>query len=266
MNKTKKQDLLRLAIKAAVEAGEEIMNVYSTEFEVETKEDNSPLTLADKNAHECIVDVLGLSDIPVLSEEGKETPYKERKKWNYFWLVDPLDGTKEFVKKNGEFTVNIALIRENTPVMGVIYVPVSKTVYFAAAGLGAYKFEGELNEDILKNATALPFKEKRSDYTVIASRTHSSPETQALIKEIENKHDSVELLTAGSALKFCLLAEGAADIYPRFAPTMEWDSAAGHSIVNEIGGVVIDYTTKEEMTYNKENLLNNWFTAFLKKN
>ncbi len=258
-------DLLLSAIRASLEAGDAILNVYdSGDFGIEKKEDASPLTRADKNAHKVICEVLKSTGYPVLSEEGKSIAYAERSKWDYFWMVDPLDGTKEFVKRNGEFTVNIALIHEQKSILGVIYVPVTKTLYFAAEGIGCFKFQ--INEQVADNldgillqSVKLPIEIPHKKFTVVASRSHLSEETEMFIDGLKTKHKDLDFLSSGSSIKLCLVAEGSADVYPRFAPTMEWDTAAGQAICEIAGKTVIDYTTNKQLLYNKENLLNNWF-------
>jgi len=246
-------DLLELAKKAAVEGGKEILNVYETaDFEVEMKSDDSPLTIADKKAHNKIMEYLSKTAIPVLSEEGKSIDYSERKDWNQLWIVDPLDGTKEFIKRNGEFTVNIALIQDRKPIMGVIYVPVKDILYFGSIEQGAFKVE---NDQLMQ----LPQDKKSSIYKVVGSRSHMSLETEEYVNKLREKYSNVEMVSMGSSLKICLVAEGSANEYPRFAPTMEWDTAAGHAIARSAGKTLIDWETKEEMKYNRENLLNNWF-------
>lgn len=261
-----RENLLLTAINAAIEAGKEILTVYSTEFQVENKADKSPLTEADKRAHQAIVKRLTSTKLPILSEEGKSIPYDERKSWEKFWMVDPLDGTKEFINKNGEFTVNIALIENQQATMGVIYVPVTQELYFSDEK--AYKINNITSAahtlaDLITSANELPLKTERTDFVVVASRSHMSDETKTFIEEKETEHNSISLLSKGSSLKLCMVAENAADCYPRFAPTMEWDTAAGNAIINAAGGIVIDQTTQEKMKYNKENLLNNWFLAQL---
>lgn len=256
-----REALLLVAINAAIEAGKEILTVYNTDFEVEQKADFSPLTEADKKAHNKIIALLTPTKLPVLSEEGKTIPYIERKNWEKFWMVDPLDGTKEFVKKNGEFTVNIALIENGRATMGIIYAPVTKALYFS--NKKAYKCiitneNMESIEHLITTSLLLPLAQKRSNYMVVASRSHMSLETEAFITK-KKLHHNVALLSKGSSLKLCMVAEGSADSYPRFAPTMEWDTAAGQAIVIASGGTVIDFTTQQELVYNKENLLNNWF-------
>jgi len=245
------KELLNIAINAAIEGGNEIMKVYNDDFEVYIKEDDSPLTVADQNANKVIVDQLGKTGIPVLSEEGKTIPYSERKNWDKLWIVDPLDGTKEFIKRNGEFTVNIALIENGSPIMGVIYVPVKKTLYYASEA-GAFK----KNED---NIEKLPINKKKEKYVAVGSRSHMSDETKAFFNQLKDTHGEIDVVSMGSSLKICLVAEGIADVYPRFAPTMEWDTAAGQAIAKYAGKSLIDYDTKKEMLYNRDELRNNWF-------
>ena len=257
-----REDWLIQIINAALKGGEEILEVYNSDFAVETKDDKSPLTEADKRAHIAIMNELEATGLPVLSEEGKQMDYANRKGWTQFWMVDPLDGTKEFVKRNGEFTVNIALIEDGKATMGVIYVPVTKDLYFADKL--AYKIEGfseptvSINR-LLGRADQLPLAQTRKNYIVVGSRSHMSEETETFINEQKEQHAEVDILSKGSSLKLCMVAEGAADAYPRFAPTMEWDTAAGQAIANASGAKVINWETKETMQYNKENLLNSWF-------
>jgi 3'(2'), 5'-bisphosphate nucleotidase len=255
---------LMTAIEAAVAAGAAILEVYDSEFSVAHKDDNSPLTLADTQAHQTIVTRLKATGLPILSEEGKDIPFTERCHWDYFWMVDPLDGTKEFIQRNGEFTVNIALIRHDHPVMGVIWVPVTRTLYFADAALGAYKVSPLTSpladlEALRAQAQQLPGRRERTTFTVVASRSHMTPETEEFIRALEQEQGTIATTSMGSSLKLCLVAEGAADVYPRFAPTMEWDTAAGQAIVQAAGKQVIDHTTGQPMRYNKPNLLNHWF-------
>lgn len=245
--------MLALAITAAEAASQEILKVYhSGDFQTEAKGDNSPLTIADKNAHRSIVSILQPSNIPILSEEGKEIPYETRKNWEYFWMVDPLDGTKEFIKRNDEFTVNIALIHGRNPIMGVVAVPVTGDVYYASAGNGAFV---KRNGSSLRLALRPPVDLNKGGLRVVASRSHMSLETQAFVDQLKN----ATLVSAGSSLKFMLLAEGKADVYPRYGPTMEWDTAAAHAIVLETGMKVVEHGSESPLTYNKENLLNPYF-------
>lgn len=247
------KELLDFVVRVAGLAGKEILDVYkNSDFEVEIKEDNSPLTIADKRAHEKIMEHLSKTNIPVLSEEGIDIPYSERKNWKELWIVDPLDGTKEFIKRNGEFTVNIALVRNGLPVLGVIHAPVKGITYWGCEGLGSGKVEAAANQK-------LPIKNENKPYKIIGSRSHMSPETEEYVNELKKTHTELEMVSMGSSLKICLVAEGEANEYPRFAPTMEWDTAAGHAIAKFAGKNFIDWTTKKEMTYNRENLRNNWF-------
>ena len=251
---------------ASLEAGEAIMDIYDhDDFEVDFKKDDSPLTKADIASHKIIIKALAKTEVPVLSEEGRNIDYEERKAWSKLWIVDPIDGTKEFIKKNGEFTVNIALIEGQRPVMGVIYVPVLKDLYFASKDIGSFICKNvDLNssfDEIMKNSIKLP-KENRSDkFTIVASKSHLSKETQEFIEKVKIRKGAIATISKGSSLKLCMIAEGKADCYPRFAPTMEWDTAAGHAICLYAGKKVIDQNTSEEMLYNRENLLNNWFVA-----
>jgi 3'(2'), 5'-bisphosphate nucleotidase len=265
--------LLHQTIIASVLAGKEILEVYDTKFDVEYKDDKSPLTLADKKASDKIIEALKQFNIPVLSEEGVHETFEKRKMWNQLWIVDPLDGTKEFVKRNGEFTVNIALVENNLPTLGVIYSPVFKDLYFAAKGIGSFKIAGTqfssfINsiattslQDLLKSAQQLPIATDRKNYVVVASRSHMSTETYEHIEKLKLQNKQVEIATTGSSIKMCWVAEGIADEYPRFGPTMEWDTAAGQAILQEANASLIDFETNEPMKYNRENLLNNWFIA-----
>ena len=253
-----------LAVKAAIQAGKEILDIYhSGDFEVEIKGDNSPLTKADKAAHKIITSFLEKSGIPILSEEGKSIPYETRKNWDQLWIVDPIDGTKEFIKRNGEFTVNIALVKNQVPVLGVIFAPVLGDLYFSETGIGAFKTHLDLNnfdlQDILSSASTLPIKQEKRPFTIVASRSHLSQETKDYVGEMKKSHGEINMISKGSSLKLCMLAEGQADCYPRFAPTMEWDTAAGQAICEAAGFQVIDWKTKKSLKYNRKNLLNNWF-------
>ena len=259
-------ELLLKAINASIQGGYAIMDVYASDFAVEYKDDKSPLTLADKNCNQVIKNHLLCTDIPFLSEEGTKITYSERKNWKYSWLVDPLDGTKEFVKRNGEFTVNIALIYNGNPIMGVIYVPVKEELYFAMEGLGSYKVNVNSVIQNIKNietlislSDLLPYDYKRKDYVIVGSRSHMSAETELFFDEMKEKHGNIDVLAVGSSLKICMVAEGRADAYPRYAPTMEWDTGAGHAIAKYAGFSVKQYNSTEDVIYNKEDLLNPWF-------
>ena len=256
---------LHIAIEASLKAGKVIMEVYNTPFNVEIKDDKSPLTEADKQANDIINSFLIPTGIPIISEENKQTDYQVRKNWEMCWVVDPVDGTKEFIKRNGEFTVNIALIKNGSPILGVIYVPVVKTLYFADLerniALKAVLTKHETSiEAIFEKAEILkPKSIIGQNVQVVGSRSHMSEETLDFVKSLESKGKQVEIVSKGSSLKFCLVAEGLADVYPRFAPTMEWDTAAGQAICNAVGLQVISNETNKPLSYNKENLLNPWF-------
>lgn len=259
------KELLISAIKTSVLAGEKILEIYNTAFAVELKEDHSPLTAADKAAHELISTELLKWDFPILSEEGKTIPYEVRKDWKNYWMVDPLDGTKEFVKRNGEFTVNIAFMEKDTPVFGVIYCPVSGNL---CAGFNEIVYSlnkvqvGKLSENNLEDfELKVPDDLVPNEIKVVASRSHLSPETENFISMLNLNGEKISMVNAGSALKFCLLAEGKATVYPRFAPTMEWDTAAGHAILKACGKNIILHPSNIEMKYNKPSLVNDWFIA-----
>ena len=251
MKELNEANWLEIAKKAAIKAGEKILQIYGENFSVSYKEDKSPLTIADQQANDIIESDLLKTNIPILSEEGKLTEYKERKNWKLLWIVDPLDGTKEFVKRNGEFTVNIALVKNGKPILGVIFVPVKGWLYYASSN-GSYR---EIDEKKVK----LPLENKSINFKVVGSRSHQSQETKEYFDDIRKRKKNVEIVSMGSSLKICLVAEGSADVYPRFAPTMEWDTAAGHAIAKHSGKKLIDLDTKKEMTYNRPRLKNNWF-------
>lgn len=239
----------------AVKAGDEILKIYHDKAlsgEVDYKSDNSPLTLADQASNEVIVNALKslYPDIPVLSEEEKHTEYEIRKHWNRFWLVDPLDGTKEFIKRNGEFTVNIALIEDRYPVLGIIYTPVLKKLYIGNVLEGAAIM---ITDD--KKEHSLKVNSRQTDRIAVGSRSHKSDEEAELLEQ----YGVIETISVGSSLKFCMVAEGKADIYYRHGPTMEWDTAAGQAIAEAAGAKVLSMTTNERFVYNKENLLNSSF-------
>ena len=241
------EDIKNIAIKA----GNAIMEIYQKDFNIEYKEDNSPLTEADIKSNSIICDSLEelYGNIPILSEENREILYDSRKNWNYYWCIDPIDGTKEFIKKNGEFTVNIALIYKNSPVLGVVYAPALNDIYYSKKGYGAYK-----------NGQRLPLKinnNPKKRLVVVASKSHLSIDTQKFIDTLET--EEIEQISKGSSLKLCMVAEGIADIYPRLAPTMEWDTAAAHAVVLEAGKKVVQYENNQLVVYNKKNLLNPWF-------
>lgn len=270
MEKTNKE-LLVFAVSASLSAGKSIMEIYGnpeTDFNVELKADNSPLTIADRKSNEIITSALSELDIPILSEEGKHLPYEVRKEWHRLWVVDPLDGTKEFIKRNGEFTVNIALVENGSPVLGVIYVPVQKKLYWGIDGIGAGRIDDidssaaiSSFDNLKSSSVALPAVNDRKNFVVVASRSHMSEETVAFVDKLRNEHSEVELVSKGSSLKICLVAEGSADVYPRFAPTMEWDTAAGHAIAKGAGCEMWHTDFSAPLKYNKKDLLNPWFVV-----
>mgnify|MGYP005946370205 CR=1 FL=1 len=265
---------LEKAYNAALRAGARILEIYNDgiDIEVNLKSDRTPITLADRDSHTLIKSYLGPTYIPLLSEEGRDLLYEERRGWDFFWMVDPLDGTKEFIKRNGEFTVNIALVRNSVPVMGVIYLPVKRELYFAEETLGAYKLSdftarsGASLEELIAKAVHLPIKDDHDKFVIVASRSHLSPETEDYIEKMKHCHSDVELISSGSSIKICLVAEGKADVYPRFAPTMEWDTAAGHAIARAAGMEVYQAGKEEPLQYNKEDLLNPWFIVEPRRN
>lgn len=259
------RSLLENALKAASLASEKILEVYSGKrMRVRLKRDLSPVTLADQLAHEVIVQHLKVTEIPVLSEEGIKIPFEVRSSWERFWLVDPLDGTKEFIKRNDEFTVNISLVEGQRPVLGVILAPVTGDCWFAAPGIGARFTSGTKTgtaRECIDRSAPIPFPEQQRPYRVIASRSHLNPETSAYIKEKTRGITDVESVNRGSSLKLCMIAEGSADLYPRFAPTMEWDTAAGDAIVTLAGGKIVMAENDQLLLYNKPDLRNPWFIA-----
>ena len=260
------EDLLKIAISAAIKSGREILKIYnSNNFEVQLKSDNSPLTKADLVSQDVIESYLKKTNIPILSEEGKDIEYDERKNWSRLWIVDPIDGTKEFIKRNGEFTVNIALIDNQKPTIGVVYAPALDELFFSSRELGGFKTSGFLNDFTLKSlinsSLKLPLSKERKAYTIVASRSHLTDETKEFIEDLKKKKGDVHLISKGSSLKLCLVAEGSADCYPRFAPTMEWDTAAGQAICEHCGFRVIDWETKNDLIYNRPKLLNSWFVV-----
>lgn len=251
--------------KIALKASDAIMEIYKRDFKVEYKDDNSPLTEADLKANDIICEALVrlYPAIPILSEENKKADYNERKSWEYYWCIDPIDGTKEFVKKNGEFTINIALVHKDRPVLGVVYAPVIDKMYSAKKGEGAYL-----------NHQKLPLKQDRDFFTIVASKSHQSNDTKFFIDNLKNNYPDLSLKSMGSSLKLCMVADGEADIYPRMAPTSEWDTAAAHAIVIESSRDVYQYdetlepleylvnkTKLKPVVYNKENLLNPYFVV-----
>lgn len=235
----------------ALEASKAIIEIYKKDFSIEYKDDKSPLTEADLKANEIICSALEklYPNVPIMSEENKQTEYEIRKNWEYYWCIDPIDGTKEFIKKNDEFTVNIALIHKDTPVLGVVYAPALGDVYYAKKGEGAFLNNKKLPLKINNNP-----KEK---LYVVASKSHLSSETQEFIDNLDS--NEIEQVSKGSSLKLCMVATGEADLYPRLAPTMEWDTAAADAVVREAGKMTYQFENNKPVIYNKENLLNPWF-------
>ncbi|NLP59241.1 3'(2'),5'-bisphosphate nucleotidase CysQ [Lutibacter sp. B1] len=262
----------QIAVEASVAAGNSIMKIYDKDFHIDYKKDDSPLTEADQAANSIIMSYLEKTGVPIISEENKQISYEERKKWTSCWIVDPLDGTKEFIKKNGEFTVNIALVINGLVEFGVIYVPATKTLYYGDVSKKcSYKktlekhFLGAKLLSEIKSAEKIKPKSLKDKIRVVGSRSHMSDETVLFMNDLkENSDKHIEVVSKGSSLKFCLVAEGKADIYPRFAPTMEWDTAAGQAICKASGVEVISLETNKPMLYNKENLLNSWFKVLVK--
>tara|TARA_B100000963_G_scaffold360529_1_gene391748 strand:- start:276 stop:1073 length:798 start_codon:yes stop_codon:yes gene_type:complete len=255
-----KENLLEI-LNISVDAGEVILNYYNENVDVIYKDDESPLTKADLASHKIITDSIKkiTPDIPILSEE-EFIDWKIRKKWKKYWLIDPLDGTKEFIKKNDEFTVNIALIENNRPILGVIYTPALNELFYSIKNFGSYKILTKKKLNTLKEAKRISINKKKSNkIKIVGSRSHSNP---ILDKWVNKNFNEFDILQKGSSLKFCLIAEGSADIYPRFGPTSEWDIAAGHIILEEAGGKLKSIDNKEILYNEKENILNPEFFAY----
>ncbi len=250
------QTLIHQVVDLSIAAGQAIMAIYESEDVGTTyKDDKSPLTAADLASNRVIIEGLRHleTQLPILSEESKEKPYSERQDWSQFWLVDPLDGTKEFIKRNGEFTVNIALVNQGQLDLGVVHAPAIKTTYFAARGLGAFKQ--------IDTGAATPIQTRTYPepvLKVVASRSHAGAETEAFLEKLKTQVGELDVLSIGSSLKLCLVADGSAHLYPRFGPTMEWDTAAAQCVVELAGGQVTDLQTKP-LHYNKPDLLNPFF-------
>lgn len=259
--------LLLLAIDAAIKGGQEIMAVYKTDFKVETKSDNTPVTLADKASSKIIIKLLSKSNLPVISEEEELPNYAIRKNWQHVWIIDPLDGTKEFIKKNGEFTVNVALIENNLPIIGVIYVPVFDRLYFAAKTIGSFLYEGGINvidlslDQIILRSKTLPLHRLPDTYTLMASRSHLSREINYRISQLEKVYGKIAVINAGSSIKQCWVAEGKAHEYSRLGITMEWDTAAGQCILEQSGNKLNTIDSDKPLRYNKEFPENPFFIA-----
>ena len=264
--------LLPKAYNAALRAGAAILNIYThtEEYAIDIKQDLTPITLADRQSHHLIKEYLGQTRIPILSEEGREMLYEERRGWDLFWMVDPLDGTKEFIKGNGEFTVNIALMADNQPVLAVIYVPYIRKIYFCDKCTGAFRQENVAPDPqaefsyqtMFQGAESLPVTQACNDPIRIAiSRSHNTEETFEHIDQMKEKYPKAEVIEQGSSYKFCLLAEGSVDYYIRTSNTYEWDTAAGELILTEAGGQVVSHPDHQKLRYNKESLLNPHFVC-----
>ncbi len=269
LNKSVDIDLIRkadTAIKAAINAGVKVLDIYNANtFEVKYKNNRSMFTDADITSHKIILKLLEKSNIPVLSEEGKNIDFSIRKKWNIFWLVDPIDGTKEFVNRNGDFTINIALIHNNLPVLGIIYAPVASELFVGVKGLGAYKIKTiDTNisiSDIQREGQKLPLNIKNKEFGIVGSRSFMNKGTRAFIEDLKIDHPNAKIFVRGSSLKICMVAEGIADIYPRLGQTMEWDTAAGHALLKAAGKNIYKFNDHIELTYNKKDLSNPYFIA-----
>ena len=259
-------NLIDIAIKAALDAGSTILQVYDTDFDVDYKQDDSPLTIADQEANAVIESYLKETDLPIISEETKTLAYAQRQNWTRCWIVDPLDGTKEFIKRNGEFTVNIALIENGVPIMGVIYAPVLGDLYYTqddaahkiSIDSGSEQEALQIIDRLKSKAIKLQPAPWEDPIKVVGSRSHMNEATQDFVTQLQSNHKT-QMVSKGSSLKFCLVAQGSAHVYPRFAPTMEWDTAAGQAICMAAGLQVTRQDTGEPLSYNKENLLNPYF-------
>ncbi len=263
-------NIFEKALKAAINAGNAIMEIYTKPFDKEIKEDGSPITIADRKANEIILGVLEKTYIPVISEETPIPEFNTRKQWEYFWLVDPIDGTKEFINKNDEFTVNIALINFDTPVAGIIFAPAVNKFYFGILSEGAFFSDKTslLSEnfsllEIIKLSERIhPSKTKHNGYVIPISRSHYNTKTSGFIQDAQTKIGATQLIPVGSSLKFCYLCDGKCNLYPRNGKTYEWDTAAGHAMLKSVGGEVYDLNTHKPLKYNKQDLLNPYFIAF----
>jgi 3'(2'), 5'-bisphosphate nucleotidase len=269
------QNLLGVALRASLSAGDAVMRIYNTNFEVTLKNNHSPLTEADRQSHDILAAHLS-KEIPLLSEEGSKKGWEDRKNWNLFWLIDPLDGTKEFIKRNGEFTVNVALMEDNSPIAGIVHLPAMGVLYFGGRGLGAYRINGATIEKIkasksngtlelaLEYGFLMPdlYADRAPDTVkVIRSASHSTKEETEFISRLKAEIDSLVTASAGSSLKFCRVAEGSADLYARLGPTMEWDTASGQCIAESAGCEVLDLAELAPIRYNKPVLRNSAFMA-----
>ena len=263
--------LIYSATEAALLAGKKVLEIYNTDFDVYIKNDASPVTNADFESNKIIKKVLAKHKFPIISEESKSVPYSERLKWNYFWLIDPIDGTKEFINKKDEFTVNIALIKKNTPVLGVVYAPMTSELYTGDSFFLSRKINVNLNDfhfscvnNIFEKSVVLPKNIKRDNLVILSSRSHVNQITLDYIDTLKKDNKNLEIVIMGSSLKICKIAEGEADIYPRLGPTKEWDTAASHAILKYSGGNLLD-TNGCELLYNKSNFYHSNFIASISK-
>lgn len=258
----KDTELLNIAIKAAIIAGKEIIRLYEQPLDIRRKDDQSPVTQADLIANKIIIDELKQSEIPIISEESYSSQIEIPE---FFWLVDPLDGTKEFINQNGEFTVNIALINNEKPTLGVVYAPAKELLYFASPETLSMKIKVRNHTILQDTLEVLPIcKSNHPSVRIVASRSHLNNETKAFIKALQETHKQTEIVYAGSSLKLCLIAEGSADIYPRFGKTMEWDTAAGHALLLYTNADMYHAQTLEPIRYGKKDLINPDFVAIRK--
>jgi 3'(2'), 5'-bisphosphate nucleotidase len=272
LNEAQRELLVPKAYNAALRAGAVILDVYRRkgDYDVDLKRDHTPITEADRRAHATIKEYLGPTHIPMLSEEGREMRFDERRDWDMFWLVDPLDGTKEFIKGNNEFTVNIALVVNNRPVVGVIYVPYFNKIYFCEKGHGSFMKRdvapdpaAEFSyEEVFAGAVELPLRRERNNPLRIGvSRSHRNDDTERYIADMRERFPDAVVVEQGSSYKFCMLAEGEIDFYPRTSDTYEWDTAAGEIILSDTGGTTKSLPDLGKFAYNKESLLNPWFVC-----
>jgi 3'(2'), 5'-bisphosphate nucleotidase len=257
---------LSITCEAAIKAGALIMRIYEEqELVIRTKADKSPVTQADMESSELICNILQTTGFPVISEEISSPDYEVRKNWDYYWLVDPLDGTKEFIKRNNEFTVNIALVEKNLPVLGVIYIPAKGIIYFGIKGLGTWKKENVTQPfdvlQVIDNEPSIKCQPDSGNPRIITSRSHTNEATHTFIEKMKAQYSPLEIIEYGSSVKLCLIAEGKADIYPRFGPTMEWDTAAGQVFADN-SGIILKSLTGSVLTYNKPDLHNPDFIAY----
>lgn len=257
--------LLEVAMRASLEAGKAILDVYQSRYDVQFKADQSPVTAADLAAHRVLVELLSATDIPVLSEEGSSVDYAIRSTWEYYWLIDPLDGTKEFIHQNGEFTVNVALIHRDQPVLGVVFIPVTDDLFAGIVGGSGWHFPNmsTLSSTTWKemNSFVIIPSANQDHYRVAVSRSHMDAATELYLQNLRLEKRFLETVSAGSSMKFCLVAQGRADEYPRFGPTMEWDTAAGHAILLSIGKNIYSLQDGDVIRYNKKEMINGPFVA-----